>query len=73
MWIPFRVSGYPGKTRFWETVGSRVCDPMGIIEGPCGYSTCLCVRQGLVARDWDQALGCDPIGDIEGPFGYPAW
>ena len=54
-------------------MGTRVCNPTGIIEGPCGYSTCQGVRPGFVARDWDQAQGCDPKGDIEGPFGYPAW
>ena len=58
---------------FRETVGTRVCDPMGIIDGPCGNLTCLGVQQGFVARDSDQAQGCDPMGDIEGPFGYPPW
>ena len=61
------------KSCFRETVGTRVCDPMGIIEGPCGYSTRLGLWQGFVARDWDQAQGLDPMRDIEGPFGYPAW
>ena len=61
MWVPHRVGGYPGKTRFaermWvqesgggavltmvegfdqgvalERVKGQVCEPVGIIEGPC--------------------------------------
>ena len=46
------VGGYPGKTRFKETVGTIVCDHIGIIEGPCGYSTYLVGTQGkLVFRE----------------------
>ena len=63
--------GILGKLFFWENLGTRVCDPMGIMEGPCGYSTCLVGTQGkLVFRETSgESVPVEPRIDISGACG----
>ena len=66
MWVPCRVGGYPGKTRFLGRLwGTRV--------GWGGGGVLTMYEQGYdpsVAYERGQAQGCDPMGIIEGPCGY---
>ena len=45
-----------------EPVKAQGCDPMGIIEGPCGYSTRLVGTQGklVLGRPWAKVSQWDP-------------
>ena len=46
-----------------ERVKAQGCDPMGIIEGPCGYSARLVGTQGktrFLGRPWAKVSRWDP-------------